>query len=81
MSKKKKGWRLRRYYKYYWLFYSKERITQTLVFILNICIIIILEPFAFIKEFVKDLWGCKSIFVKIPTRKAMKEKLIELKLE
>ena len=78
--KKRKGYKLRRYNKYYWFYYTRERVKQVLVFILTICIITVLAPFAFIKEFSENLWDCKYIFKKLPTRKAIKKKLIELKL-
>lgn len=73
---KKKGWRLRRYYKYYWFYYLKERLRQVLGLIMNLILTTLATPVSFLQE----LWECKTSISKIPTRKQCKEKLIELGL-
>lgn len=89
MMSKKRGYKLRRFYKYYWFYFCREIFFQIVNFIIGVCVIIVLSPYvfflqylyAFFKKYFKSMWGLRRCFYKIPPRKLLKEKLIKLKLK
>ena len=74
---KKRADKLRRYYKYYWFYFVRERISQILNLIIHVLFVLITFPYVLSR----DLWEAKKNISKIPTRKQCKDRLIEMGIE